>query len=142
MSKTLENLNGALTKGKIELRKMKARDEKARNTLQRALSEIQEKRSEVAEKMAVALRCGARPQAADAKKNPSSKIYGLLTKLKERLNVEQGKRGGKSAEDMEMDFLRARKKYRDMKKYLQKIEFYDTSLQKGIEDRNNSEEKN
>ncbi len=127
----LENLNGVLAKEKSNLRDKEVMKEKATHVLQMAQAEIHRYKAESAKQTALAMKLGERPTSTDAKKNSTTKLSAVLSRLKERLKQEEGKRGGRSVKEIEMDYLRTKTIHTGVEPALRRIEYYQKALESG-----------
>lgn len=135
LTRELEETTAVLATARAKMSEKKAVRARAVQRLQAAHEEIESKKGDVAEKMGMCAEFGERPDEVDTRKRPSAKINREVKKLQERLAAEQERRGGKTADEIEAEYLRAKKKHREMMKFVSKIEFYDSSLQNGIKKR-------
>lgn len=135
LSSDLEKKNAAMSQSRKQLGSAKLALQKAEQQMQAAQTEMEEKRREASQKMNLARSLGNRPKDVNPVKNPSSRINRALTNLRERRHAEQERRGGRSAEDIEEEYLQAKQKHDSTRSMLERIESYDRALEKGINQR-------
>lgn len=97
--------------------------------------ELDGQRGVVTAAMEAAMKLGPCPQDIDPRQKSSSEWRRDLTTLKHRLETEQERRGGRSATDIEMDYIRAKKTHEENKQALERVKFYVKALTRGVKNR-------
>lgn len=100
-----------------------------------AHSELDVQRSVVTAAMESAMKLGSCPSEIDPRQKSSSEWKRDLITLKHRLETEQERRGGRSAAEIEMDYIRAKKKHEENKQALRRVKFYVNALNRGVRNR-------
>lgn len=131
----VENMNGRLSHERGNMLALKADWQKWDLRLKQGQNEINSKKDEATRKMTDAQQFGPRPSEVDSNKRPSTRISRELNVLRERMHAEQERRGGKSAAEIEREYLVAKGKFDETQKLLNRIESYDIALQQGLQRR-------
>lgn len=132
-SRKLEATQDILAQARSKLRHCKSELAAAQLKQQQAHSRLQEMRNGVAEAYGVAMASGTCPSDIDYKKESSATIEKLLTTWKKRLETEEGRRGGRSADEIEREYLLAKTKHVGNQKKLDRVRNYLGALEVGIE---------
>lgn len=132
-SKRLEATQDISAQARSKLRQSKSELAAAQLKLEQAHKRLQEMEGEVAEAYSVAMASGRCPPDIDFEKESSSTIEKLLTTWKKRLETEESRRGGKSADEIEREYLLAKTKHVGNQKKLDRVKGYLRSLELGIE---------
>lgn len=103
--------------------------------VQKAQAELGELQSSLLGAMEQARAIGDCPGEVDPEKKPSAKCAQYVKSLKSKLEAEQERRGGRTIQEIEMDFLVAQQKDHENKLVLERIQFYVNALGKGIKRR-------
>lgn len=139
LSRATESLNTARDEvGKVRsrLRQLKSNSQKAKDQLHSAYTEIEHKTAEV-----VGARESARkfveemPADVNHEQQSSKKLKNAIELLKKRLEAEQEHRGGRTADQIEMEFYQAKEHHDKNTQLLKLIRFYSKALDEGVRTR-------
>lgn len=133
VSKKLESTQDILAQARSKLRHNRSELAAAQHKQQQAHARLEEMKNEVAEAYSVAMASGSCPSDIDYKKESSATIEKLLTTWKKRLETEEGRRGGRSADEIEREYLLAKTKHVGNQKKLDRVKGYLGSLEVGIQ---------
>lgn len=133
-SERLSQIGEKLVQNRSALRRISADKKITEEKVAKAHKEIAEQRA-CFEKALASARALAenKPDVSDGKS--SEKISSELKGMRNRLELEEERRDGKSADDIEMEYLNALKKDKENRTMLRRIEMYATALRKGLETR-------
>eukprot|EP00178_Gracilaria_changii_P016629 TRINITY_DN47898_c0_g1_i1.p1 TRINITY_DN47898_c0_g1~~TRINITY_DN47898_c0_g1_i1.p1 ORF type:complete len:1220 (+),score=226.84 TRINITY_DN47898_c0_g1_i1:253-3912(+) len=135
LTESLENMNREVARVKSRHRLLKAESEKAAERLTMAHREVNVQRNKVVEYTEAARSLGPSPEDVDWSKWSSEKAQRRVRTLQERLRTEQKRRGGKSAHEIETEFLQAKKQYKQNMERQARISHYENCLTVGIKRR-------
>lgn len=131
LSKKLMATQELSAQARSRLRQFKSELAAAELRLEQAHKRLQEVESDVAEAYEVAMSSGPCPPDVDHTKESSSMIEKRLTVWRKRLETEQTRRGGKSADEIEHEFLVAQTNHEKNRKKLVRVKSYLQSLRVG-----------
>lgn len=94
--------------------------------------EIEGKKKEANDRFNNAQEFGPRPDDLDCVKLPASKVDKQLKALKRRKQLEQERHDGKSASEIEREYLVAKGNYEEQLKLLKRIEGYASAMEAGL----------
>lgn len=133
-----ENLDGTqnnVAAARQRLRGLKKEHERAENTLKQAYEELEIAKQALAESTASALNVGPRPSNIGEVNMTRQQADRKLQSLHARMAAEQSRRGGKTAEQIETEYLMAKKNDQANVQKLNRVRSYVTALTKGNERR-------
>lgn len=130
-TRLLEVVQGQIARVKSRDRQLRKEYEHAQAVVNRAHEEIDQQRNRIAEVMVEARKSGDCPNNVDPASKPSADWQRTLTTQKQRLETEQERRGGRTAADIEMDYLRSKKKHDENVEYQKRVRFYVKKLKRG-----------
>ncbi|CAN8071656.1 unnamed protein product [Agarophyton chilense] len=135
LTESLETMNKEVARVKSRNRILKLESEKASEKLALAHREVNTQRNKVVEYTEVARSLGPCPENVDWSKWTSEKAQRKVRALQERLKTEQSRRGGKSAHEIETEYLQAVKQDKMNKERIARITHYEHCLTVGIKRR-------
>lgn len=137
-TKASEDLKGVV----LDVKKMRSRSidlrkksEEAQSMLAEANETIEERHRTVLEHIEKAKDFGTRPDDVNMNSISSDKLKKRVQSLKRKLENEQQRRGGLTAEQIEESYLKFTKKFEDLQSSMNRVESYEVSLIKGIANR-------
>lgn len=104
----------------------------AERKVRQAHEEVKAQNSKLVASMETARSFGSCPENVDREENSSRRCEQELKKLKSMLETEQQRRGGRSAQEIEKDYLVALHKDEENRQVLERIKYYVRALNKGI----------
>ncbi|KAI0564375.1 Structural maintenance of chromosomes protein [Gracilaria domingensis] len=135
LTESLESINKEVARVKSRHRTLKTDSEKASERLKMARREVNVQQNKVVEYTEAARSLGSSPKNVDWSKESSEKAQRRVRTLQERLRTEQKRRGGKSAHEIETEYLQAVKQYKDNQEKRARIAHYENCLLVGIKRR-------
>lgn len=134
-SAELERASTVLARVKSKHRQLQKDVEQSERVLAQAREELKQQQNNIVGKMEQARSFGECPSDVDPVKRPSAKCSQYVKNLKSKLQAEQERRGGRTAREIEMDWLVAKRKDKENKEVLDRIQYYVTALNRGIKTR-------
>lgn len=134
-SSNLSAVQAVIAQLKSKDRQLKREYDVASKNVSQAHQELDQQRGNIAAMMETARSFGECPDDVDPREKSSSDWHRELTTLKQRLETEQDRRGGRSAAEIEMDYLRAKKQFDENVKALGRVKFYVKALSRGVQNR-------
>lgn len=132
LAKSLEVVHKNISNVRFKHRKLVKENEAASAILKRAHIEMAEKRTEIARLMESARGIGECPNNIDAKGFPSERANRKVLALKKKLETEQERRGGQTAQQIEENYLFALKTDKENREKLNKVRSYEEALNIGV----------
>jgi structural maintenance of chromosomes protein 6 len=133
-SARLEGVGNSIGKCKAALKRLQPKIAEGKDRVRQAHQEIVEQQSRYAKAMEDArLLVSGRPDMGAGKKCEA--IDQELKSMRRKLQEEEERRDGKSAEDIEEAYLKANKKMLENTRLMERITSYHKSLKKGLERR-------
>lgn len=130
-TRQLEDVLGQIARVKSTDRQNRAVYEKAQDIITKAHHEIEEQKARVAEVMVDARKTGDCPDDVDPTTKSSAHWQRYLTTQKQRLETEQERRGGRTAAEIEIDYLRSKKQHDQNVQYRKRVKYYVKMLKRG-----------
>lgn len=131
----LEEAANEVAKVKSKLRSVKREYEAAKSDLDSCHRLLEQRRQVMGSLYTTASEAGPCPEDLDCRKQGSEAASRHVNMLKKRLRTEQNRRGGKTAEQIEKEFLMAKSQHDQNRRKLERVEGYSASLTKGIKQR-------
>lgn len=133
--KELEDASNDVAQVKSRVRSVKKDYETCKTNLDSAHRIIGERKQVLGLKLTVANDAGPCPDDLDCTKKSCEVVAREVGMLKKRLQTEQNRRGGKTAEQIEKEHLTAQSRHEKNRKKLIRVQDYYTSLMRGIKQR-------
>lgn len=132
LTESLEQINEEVARVKSRHRSVKAESAQASERLAQAHDELNIQRKKVVDYTEAARSLGPCPRDVDWSEWSSEKAQRKVKTLQERLRTEQKRRGGKSAHEIETEYLQAKKQDKENKERFRRISHYEECLTIGI----------
>lgn len=131
----LQELMERSAKVKSKMRTYRVEHEKSLQLLKDANEELDRRRAGVKVALDTATGAGPQPENIDIRAMPSEKLQRRVEMLNSRLQTERKRRGGRSADDIERDYLAGLAQYNENAEKVKRVRTYHKSLRRGLEQR-------
>lgn len=130
-SSKLEVVHDQMARVKSKSRQRRTEHIQAQDKVSRAHQEIDTQKGKVAEVMVQARKTGDCPENVDPSVKSSSAWHRYLTTQKRRLETEQERRGGRTAAEIELDYLDSKRKHDENVQFRERVKYYVKMLKRG-----------